>query len=484
MTKSPIPQHYAVLPGLLLAGEYPGALTPDVAAPRVKTLVDAGVTLFVDLTCDGELEPYAHLVPDGREVEHLRFPIRDMGIPADPGLMREALDAIDAATEAGGTVYVHCLGGIGRTGTLVGCYLARRGLSGEESLARVATLYSTMPKSARWTESPQTKPQRQYVLDWHTRDEVAPGPSRRSRFRGALLGLAVGDALGTTLEFSHPGTFEPIDDMVGGGPFRLGPGEWTDDTAMALCSAASLVEFGRFDAKDHMDRFVRWWRDGYMSHNARCFDIGNTVSGALRRYLETGDPFAGPTDPGTAGNGSLMRLAPIVLFAAGRPSGLFDLAERASRLTHGAATCIDACRYYAGLIAGALDGASRDVLLAPGYSNGGDDLRPCPEIDAVAGGSFRILEPPAIAGTGYVVKSLEAARWAFDRTPDFRTGALAAVNLGDDADTTGAVFGQLAGAVYGEEGIPLEWLKRLAWRDRITGLADALYLQSLRPKPA
>ena len=143
----------------------------------------------------------------------------------------------------------------------------------------------------------------------------------RDRFRGCLLGLVAGDALGTTLEFKRPGSFEPIDDMVGGGPHRLQPGQWTDDTSMALCLATSLVERGGFDAADQMQRYVRWWREGYLSSTGCCFDIGNTVSAALSRFIEHGDPYAGSTDPHSAGNGSLMRLAAgsIGLAAPGGP---------------------------------------------------------------------------------------------------------------------------------------------------------------------
>src|SRR5437764_7765217 len=138
----------------------------------------------------------------------------------------------------------------------------------------------------------------------------------RERYRGSLLGLAIGDALGTTLEFTQPGSFDPIDDMVGGGPFGLQSGEWTDDTSMALCLAVSLIECKGFVAHDQMKRYVRWRDEGYMASNGRCFDIGGTVSTALRRFEITGDPFAGTTDPRMAGNGSIMRLAPVPLFYA------------------------------------------------------------------------------------------------------------------------------------------------------------------------
>ena len=189
--------------------------------------------------------------------------------------------------------------------------------------------------------------------------------AERDRFRGCLLGLAVGDALGTTLEFKPPGSFEPIDDMVGGGPFRLLPGQWTDDTSMALCLATSLVECGGFDA----------------------------------------------------------------------------------------------------------------ALLSPGYCpvEGLWERDPLAEkIARVADGSFKDRNPPDIRGTGYVVDALEAALWAFHRSDSFREGALLAVNLGDDADTTGAIYGQIAGAHYGAESIPAAWRKKLAMVEKITSLADNL----------
>ncbi|GIV97273.1 MAG: hypothetical protein KatS3mg057_1930 [Herpetosiphonaceae bacterium] len=186
-----------------------------------------------------------------------------------------------------------------------------------------------------------------------------------ARYRGALLGLAVGDAVGTTLEFCPPGSFAPIDDMIGGGPFHLLPGQWTDDTSMALCLAASLVERRAFDPRDQMERYLRWWREGYMSSTGRCFDIGGTVAAALRRYEQSGEPFAGSSDPYTAGNGSIMRLAPVPLFFAGDPSLAIERSADSSRTTHAAPAAVDACRYLAALILGALQGASKEELLAP-----------------------------------------------------------------------------------------------------------------------
>ncbi len=305
------------------------------------------------------------------------------------------------------------------------------------------------------------------------------------RYRGALLGLAAGDAVGTTVEFKPPGSFAPVTDMVGGGPFDLKAGQWTDDTSMALCLAESLIHRGGFDATDQLERYLRWYRDGHLSSTGACFDIGNATATALGRFARTREPFSGSTDPRSAGNGSIMRLAPVPLAYAADPREAIRLAGESSRTTHGAATAIDGCRYLAALLIGAVDGIAKETLLAPRYSPVPGlwaELPLHPAIDAVAAGSFRAKEPPAIRGSGYVVASLEAALWAFDRSDSFAEGCLLAVNLGDDADTTAAVYGQLAGAYYGEAGIPAHWRERLALRDTIADFAGALATLAERMK--
>ena len=297
------------------------------------------------------------------------------------------------------------------------------------------------------------------------------------RYRGAMLGLAAGDALGTTLEFSPPGTFTPIADMVGGGPFRLEPGQWTDDTSMALCLAESLVESGEFDPVDQLARYVRWKRQGHHSSNGKCFDIGATVMQALASFERTSDPWSGSTAVDSAGNGSIMRLAPVPLFFARDPEAAIARSADSSRTTHGAAEAVDACRYLGGLIVGALQGRSKEELLAPHFTPVARlwDREPlASNIHVVAAGSFLRREPPAIKGSGYVVRSLEAALWAFAKSTSFEDGALLAVNLGDDADTTGAVYGQIAGAYYGERGIPEGWRSKLAHRSTLERFAERL----------
>lgn len=293
------------------------------------------------------------------------------------------------------------------------------------------------------------------------------------RYRGALLGLAAGDAVGTTLEFSLRGTFEPIEDMVGGGPFNLQPGQWTDDTSMALCLATSLLECGGFDPRDQMVRYCMWWRKGYMSSTGRCFDIGSTTRSALSSYERTREPFSGSTDRMSAGNGSIMRLAPVPLYYHPDAEKAVHYAGESSRTTHGTAECVDACKLFAVMITAALSGESKqDVLFADRSVVMPNEIESA--IAAIASGLYRTKTMDEIKGSGYVVKSLEAALWCFWTTSGFEEAILQAANLGDDADTTAAVCGQIAGAYYGAEGIPSRWLARLALLEEICELADRL----------
>ena len=218
------------------------------------------------------------------------------------------------------------------------------------------------------------------------------------RYRGALLGLAAGDALGTTVEFSRPGTFTPVTDIVGGGPFELEPGQWTDDTSLALCLAESLLERNGFDPVDQLQRYVRWFRHGHHSSTGKYFDIGNAVRAALHRFERTGESWCGSTDPYTAGNGSLMRLAPISLFFIQDPETAIARAADSSRTTHAAAEAVDACRYYAGLMIGALQGVAKDDLLSPMFTPVSGLWGRAPLAPKIEGGLPWIL--PAQGATG------------------------------------------------------------------------------------
>ncbi|MFA1720629.1 ADP-ribosylglycohydrolase family protein [Xanthomonas campestris] len=295
----------------------------------------------------------------------------------------------------------------------------------------------------------------------------------QARFRGCLLGLAVGDAVGTTLEFCAPGSFTPIDDMHGGGPFALRAGQWTDDTSMALCLAHSLLYRQGFDAADQMNRYCNWYQHGYLSSTGTCFDIGGTVRQALERYLDGGPAFSGSDDPRSAGNGSLMRLAPVAMFYAQRPEQLGERAADSSRTTHAAPEALDACRLFAFQLRAALLGSGRDEVLRPAALPSQSLVTPA--IGALLVRVHASVARAQIRGTGYVVDALSAALWCLATTDTFADAVLRAANLGDDADTTAAICGQLAGAFYGIDGIPAAWRERVQDAAEIVALADRLY---------
>ena len=286
--------------------------------------------------------------------------------------------------------------------------------------------------------------------------------------RGVMLGLAVGDALGATLEFG-PRIEWPVKlhrEMVGGGPFGLEPGQWTDDTAMAFALAKSLVLRNGFDPHDIMTRLLSWYRTGEYSCTQTCFDIGVTTRKALERFERTGDPFAGSTDGRQAGNGSLMRLAPVALFCLDNEAEAIRIAREQSRLTHAAPQCLDANEYFVQLLCSTVPGGGHPLEL--GRWSGHPDI----EVAKTAywGGRERRL----IRSGGYVAETLEAALWAVGSSATFEDALVAAVNLGRDADTVGAVTGALAGAKYGASSIPKRWLEPLAWREDLGALAVSL----------
>ena len=293
--------------------------------------------------------------------------------------------------------------------------------------------------------------------------------SAKDRAVGCLLGLAVGDALGTTLEFEARDRNPPLTDIVGGGPFRVKAGVWTDDTSMALCLADSLIAREHLDQWDLMERFLRWREDGENAVDRCVFDIGITSRGALSRYRETGNAVAGRKDPRAAGNGSLMRLAPVPIRWHRDGARAAVEARRQSETTHGAEAAMDGCAYFAGLLVQAIAGNDKSVVLSPQVFEGN------PAIKEIAAGSWRGKQRDEIQSSGYVVHTLEAALWAVDAAESFEQAVLTAANLADDADTVAAVAGQLAGALWGASGIPERWRQRVAWGDDIERRAAALF---------
>lgn len=297
-----------------------------------------------------------------------------------------------------------------------------------------------------------------------------PSPTLLSRYRGALLGLACGDAVGSAVEFQPRDSFPPVTGMRGGGPFRLQPGQWTDDTSMALCLAESLVSRGGFDAADQMRRYVRWWREGHLSCTGRCFDIGMTVSAALQRFMASGDPWSGSGHPRTAGNGGLMRLVPAVLAAFPVTGRALDWAVDSTRTTHAAPEALDASRLFARYLVLALSGVERrNWRTELNLEIGAETVR------EIAQTCWSAVTRDEVTGSGYCVESLRAAMWCFWHSDSYEAAVLLAANLGDDADTTAAIVGQLAGAYYGEEGIPEAWRRQVAKPEWLREAAEGLY---------
>ncbi len=298
--------------------------------------------------------------------------------------------------------------------------------------------------------------------------------SSKDRVIGSFMGMAVGDALGTTLEFRKRDTYDHLTDIVGGGPFKLKAGQWTDDTSMALCIADSLLEKQGFDPQDIMIKFVAWWQNGYNSVTGYCFDIGTGTRKSLQRFIDTQDPFSGK-HIGGVGNGTIMRLAPVVLFAHDDYNKMIELAEQQSWTTHGQ-LAVDCAKAMAHVMWHFYQGKDTFPPLKLSSKEVQDILASRGEYD------WRNKSRDQIFSSGYCLHSLEAALWCIHNTNSFKEAVLLAANLGDDADTVAAITGQLAGALYGLKGIPESWIEKIDWKEKLLEIAEALYQQGLKSK--
>jgi ADP-ribosyl-[dinitrogen reductase] hydrolase len=455
-------------PGKVQPGALTGTWRRDLDHD-LGTIAAWGAAAVVTLVDENELkslqvEGLGEAVCD-RHMAWYHLPIRDVSVPS-PLFERDwdrAGSELRAILRDGFNVLVHCKGGLGRAGVVASRLLIELGM---EPQAAIKAVREVRPGAI------ETVAQRRYVLKLQAIRDLQPQTTQAAvadRAVGAMLGLAIGDALGTTLEFAARDSKPRITDIVGGGPFRLKPGEWTDDTAMALALMDSLLAKPQLDESDLMIRFVRWQASGDYSCTGRCFDIGITTSQALARFKQTGEPIAGATDPRTAGNGSLMRLAPVAVRHWQNRQILVDVAARQSRTTHAATEAVDACKAYATLLADAIAGVSRNVVLQARNGVWPD------AVGAVLQGSWRGKARNEVRSSGYVVHSLEAALWCVGRTGNFADAVILAANLGDDADTTAAITGQLAGALYGASAIPRKWLEQTAQAGDIEAKATALF---------
>ncbi|MGH8267892.1 MAG: ADP-ribosylglycohydrolase family protein [Steroidobacteraceae bacterium] len=471
--KVPLPNSYWVLPERLLAGEYPGGASPEATRARLQRLLDAGVGFFLDLTQPGELEPYHAELPVS--VEYLRKPIPDHALPDKREHMAEILECLWRALRARRAVYLHCRAGIGRTGTVAGCLLVERGLSGEEALTELNLVWQQSERSAQWPRVPETPAQVDYVRSWTVRAGAEPDPllepatlaaarGMRERYLGALLGLAVGDALAAASQYRRPGRFAPVGDLLGGGPFDLPRGGWSDDTAMALCLAESLLECSGFEARDQVARYHRWQQEGYLSATGQCVGITAGTARALAMAQWRRQVFSGSHDPQVLDPEPLSRVAPVVMYFFAHLEVAVEQAAQAARTTCQAPRVLTACRTLARALHSALSGQPREGILA--YAAAALE-------EAGSEGTV-----PAASGAS-APAALVAAFGAFERTRNFRDAVLAAANLGGHSDVVAAACGALAGAHYTAGAIPTLWRNSLMKQQLIEGCADRLLTHAL-----
>jgi ADP-ribosylglycohydrolase len=476
----PIDASYWVVPGRLLVGEHPGSRSRAQSMERVRRFLEAGVTCFVDLTEPGEIPGYKMLLPfetpAGLRVEYLREPIIDHGVPADRETMGRIVAMIDGALDKGHCVYLHCRAGIGRSAMAAGCWLAERNaVGGEAALAELADLWPQCVQSRSWRNVPETPEQAAFVRNWRPLRQAVGIAGRGSRLqtagagavgqgagaalllqqqrvRGAWHGLALGDAL------SHS---DPADAQA--------PLAWTQHTALTLCLAESLTTFNRCDARDQMERYWRWLKDGYCDARG---EPGETtasadIAKALATYRWRGQPMAGSHDPKDVSANSLPRVLAAVLHAGSDVAGAIALAAECSRTTHQSPLVLDACRLYAATLAGALRGQAAAAVLqdvpAPAAGCFGNkplrkDVRSACTVTA-AGKADALPE---------VLRVLAHARRIVHAASDFNAAIVEARRvLVEDGSPLAAITGTLYGALHGFDALPVAAGVRLAGRDQI-----------------
>ncbi len=302
--------------------------------------------------------------------------------------------------------------------------------------------------------------------------------TQQDRQKGCLLGLAIGDAMGAPVEFMKRGSFETVTAYRSGGKFRLNAGEWTDDTAMALCLAKSLLESNGFAPVDQLNKYTSWMYEGYMSCTGKSIGLGKTCQRTLIRYSRTKLAYTDIKHEKFSGNGSLMRLAPVCIYYADNLDNAVHYSALSSKTTHGSPIAVDCCRYMSYVIFHLFTFKDKQEIFSQKFK---DDTYayfseyPLHEtLEHIINGDFMKKIESEIFSSGYAIHSLEAALWSFYHTDTFEDAILKAVNLGDDSDTVGAITGQLSGAYYGLYGIPMKLLTSLGLGCRIKTIADKL----------
>jgi ADP-ribosylglycohydrolase len=472
----PVDETYWVLPGRLLVGAHPGSRSRAQAMDRLRRFLEAGVTCFIDLTEPDETPAYEAVLPfetpGGRRVEYLREPIVDHGVPAGRETMARILTMLDGALESGHVVYLHCRAGIGRSAMAAGCWLAERSGGGERALAQLGEVWPQAAQSNHWPRVPETAEQVQFVLDWVPAGVGTGAPARAAavssgatgiapleqRIAGAWYGLALGDALVA----AHASGVAPA-------AGDAGALVWSQHTALTLCLAESLLDKGRCDARDQIERYVRWQREGYGSATGQPAEgaASPDVARALATYLWRGLPMAGSHDPRDVAPTSLPRVLAAASFAWRDPPTAVALGAECSRTTHQSPAILDACRLYAATLVGALQGAPPDAWLRglPEWQPSPWSSKPLPaEVRAaMTGGDAGGLH----ATPGSALEALLEARRIVRKSTQFGPAIEAAARAGKGAAALhAALVGTLFGARHGLDALPA------AARARLTGAAQ------------
>jgi ADP-ribosylglycohydrolase len=450
---TPVPNSYWVDPGRFLAGEYPG-ITRLEPTGRIPTLLAAGITSFIDLTAEGELSPY-HL-DLGNKAIHRRFSIPDHGLPSSSSTIDAVVAAIEADLAAGRRVYLHCRAGIGRTGMAVGCYLAHGGLDGPAALDKLQELWQRCSRARSWPSVPETEEQIRYVRNWvaaSARASVDPA----QRVEGAVLGLAIGEALGQ-LAIEH----------------RLSDAAWLAeskkterlptgaDTAMTIAVAESLLSKGRHDATDQLGRYVAWSQQPGMQ-----LRMPAELKRVLAAWQWSRKSNPGSHDPKNLDAHSLARTLAPALLTKGDAYKAAELAAEVSRTTLQSPLVLELVRVWAATLVSALSGATKTEILSMNTARNalhGRQLKP--QIAALLNGNWTRSEP-ADGALSIIATALDV----FRSTPSFEVAVREGART---SPTCAALVGSLAGAHYGPQSIPSEWSRAVSDASALSALARRL----------
>jgi protein-tyrosine phosphatase/ADP-ribosylglycohydrolase len=460
---TPIPNSYWVQPGRLLAGEYPGSMSRADAMERVQRLLAAGVTSFIDLTEEGELPEYDTLLPEltERRVRYRRLPILDHGLPDSAAHMARILDLIESELAAGQCVYLHCRAGIGRTGTAVGCYLVRSGLSNDEAYDQLQVLWKQCARSRRWPSIPETSEQVDFVLRWSEPSASAvTGPGLAPRYEGAMVGLALGDALGELVAQSKFDASTLVAAMRERSSLRTGA-----HTAMTRAVGESLLALCAHNPEDQMQRYLQWTRT-----------LAASVPAELKRALGVWQwsrkPNAGTHDPKNLDPHSLPRTLAAALYLRGDPQRAMDIAADVSRTTQQSPVVLDLCRLWSALLIDALCGVNKATLLA--FNGPAAALLHHRPLKAPVKGLIEHKPRRELDAAADALSVTRTAIAAFANSGNGSDALLHVASTSQGSPAAAALCGALVGAHYGIDAIPPEWRRQLAEDAPLRSLARRL----------